>query len=437
MALKSRVHLKTQQGLALSAQMRTSITVLRMPTAALLDDLAREAAENPFLLVEMPARGGGSAYDFALETTAAPESLEDSLTRQLALQRLDPATLAAATYLIGELREDGYLDVALTEIAGATGAPLAVLEGGLRALQRCEPPGIGARNLAECLALQLVDTGIAEDLARRITGFLGDLAAGRWPRLEQALALPRAELERIADLLRSFRSRPVEADTIMPAMLIPEVRITARAGHVEARMTDNALPRVARLRTDRTALASEELRSLYDRAGALAGAVAARATTLLRIAAVIADRQKDFFTGGHTSLLPLSRAGVAEALALHPSTVGRALAGKALIADGKVYPFSRFFSRGIAGEGGELSPFDVQRRIRAMIDQEDSRAPLADAEIQSHLANEGVDIARRTVAKYRKCMRIPSSFARRTHKLHAKGGNQAAARHHSDSPPAR
>ncbi|MCA0271954.1 MAG: RNA polymerase factor sigma-54 [Proteobacteria bacterium] len=437
MALKSRVHLKTQQGLALSAQMRTAITVLRMPTAALLDDLAREAAENPFLLVEAPARGGGSAYDFALETTAAPESLEDTLTRQLALQRLDPGTLAAATYLIGELREDGYLDVTLAEIAEATGAPLPVLEAGLHALQRCEPPGIGARDLAECLALQLVDTGIAEDLARRITAFLGDFAAARWPRLEMALALPRGELERIADLLRNFRSRPVEADATMPAMLIPEVRITARAEQVEAQMTDNALPRVARLKTARAALSSDELRSLYDRAGVLAGAVAARASTLLRIATVIAEHQKDFFTGGHTSLQPLSRAGVAEALALHPSTVGRALAGKALIADGKVYPFSRFFSRGIAADSGELSPFDVQRRIRAMIDQEDSRTPLADTEIQSNLVNEGVDIARRTVAKYRKCMRIPSSFARRTRKLLAKDGDQAAARHHPHSPPAR
>ncbi|HQU68345.1 MAG TPA: RNA polymerase factor sigma-54 [Albidovulum sp.] len=437
MALKSRVHLKTQQGLALSAQMRTAITVLRMPTAALLDDLAREAAENPFLLVEAPARGGGSAYEFALETTAAPESLEDNLTRQLALQRLDPGTLAAATYLIGELREDGYLDVTLAEIAEATRVPLSVLEAGLHALQRCEPPGIGARDLAECLALQLVDTGIADDLARRITASLGDFAAGRWPRLEIVLALSRPELERIADLLRNFRSRPVEADAVMPAMLIPEVRITTSAGQVVARMTDNALPRVARLRTSRAALSSDELRSLYDRAGALAGAVAARASTLLRIAAVIAERQRDFFTGGHASLQPLSRAGVAEALALHPSTVGRALAGKALIADGKVYPFSRFFSRGIAGDSGELSPFDVQRRIRAMIDQEDSRMPLADTEIQSNLVNEGVDIARRTVAKYRKCMRIPSSFARRTRKLLAKDGDQAAARHYPHSPPAR
>ena len=429
MALKSRVHLKVQQGLSLSAGMRASLAILRMPTAALLDDIAREAAENPFLLVDSVPSGGSSAYDIALETTAATEGLQDALARQLSLQRLDPAVLGAASYLIGELREDGYLDVTLDGIADATGAPLAVLERGLAALQRCDPPGIGARDLPECLALQLVDAGVDEDMARRISAQLGDFAAGRWPRLQQLLGLPEDELERIADLLRHFPSRPVEAETFAPAPLIPEIRILCHAGRVEARLNEDALPRVARLRTSRAALDSDELRGFYDRAGALAEAVAARRATLLRIAAVIADRQKEFFLGGQQTRLPQSRAEIAVALALHPSTVGRALAGKALIADGRVHAFSSFFSRGIAVESGEMSPFEVQRRIRTLIEREVADTPLADAEIQAELAKEGVDIARRTVAKYRKCMRIASSFARRTRKLLAKDGAHTAARH--------
>lgn len=316
----------------------------------------------------------------------------------------------------------------LEEIAEATGAPLAVLERGLAALQRCDPPGIGARNLPECLALQLVDAGIAEEMARRITAELGDFAAGRWPRLQQLLGLPQSELERIADLLRQFPSRPVETETLAPAVLIPEIRIVCRAGQAEARLNEEALPRVTQLRTSRAALGSDELRGFYDRAGALADAVAARRGTLLRIASVIADRQKAFFLDGQQTRQPQSRAEIAETLGLHPSTVGRAIAGKALIAEGRVHAFGSFFSRGIAVEGGEISPFDVQRRIRAMIEQEDSRTPLADAEIQEGLAKEGVDIARRTVAKYRKCMRIPSSFVRRHRKLLAKDGGHTAAR---------
>ena len=190
-------------------------------------------------------------------------------------------------------------------------------------------------------------------------------------------------------------------------------------------MNADAIPRVAVLSADRAALTGGDLRGLYDRAGALAAAIGARLTTLKRIATVIAARQEAFFLGGAApSLQPLSRAEIAAELDLHPSTVGRALNGKALIADGKVHPFSRFFSRPLPGGAAPVSPFDAQRRIRELVAAEDPGAPLADAEIQSHLKNEGVDIARRTVAKYRKCMRIPSSFARRTRKPLAKDGSQ-------------
>lgn len=429
MALKSRVSLRTEQGLALSARMRTSLSVLRMPTASLLDDLAREAAENPFLIVEGAAQGHGSAYDFALATAAAPESLTDQLGRQLALQRIDAPVRAAAAYLIGELREDGYLDVSLDEIAEATGAPLTILSEGLRALQRCEPAGIGARDLPECLALQLVDAGFDDALARRVTAELADFAEGRWARLEQRLALPRPELERIADLLRRFPSRPIEADTASVAVLVPEIRVECADGQARAHLNQAALPRISVLPADRATLTSDDLRNLYDRADALAAAVSARLVTLARIAAFVVERQQPFFLNGQKTLLPLLRAEVAAALKLHPSTIGRAVAGKALIAEGKVFPFAAFFARGLASGTGEISPFDIQRRIRALIEREAAEAPLADVEIQSQLKNEGVDIARRTVAKYRKCMRIPSSFARRHRKLLAKDGAQSASRH--------
>ncbi len=429
MALKSRVNLSTRQGLSLSSHMRAALAVLRMPTAELLEDIAREAADNPFLVVEGAAADGMSAYDHALATAASPESLNMRLARQLALQRLDAATEAAAFYLIGELREDGYLDVTLEEVAERSGAPLAVLAAGLRALQRCEPAGIGARDLPECLALQLVDSGIAEDLARRVVARLDDFAEARWRRLEPVLMLPVPELERIADLLRRCTSRPVQSDDLAPVLLIPEIRIDCHAGRAEARLNPSAIPAVRVLPAARQSLTTAEMRGLHDRAGAFSRAVAARLATLLRIAGIIAERQQTFFLDGQRQLAPLRRHEVALALGLHPATVGRATAGKALIADGRVYPFGHFFARGLAGQDGEISPFDVQRRIRALIEQEDSRTPLADAVIQSHLEKEGVDIARRTVAKYRKCMRIPSSFARRNRKSLAKDGPQAAPKH--------
>ena len=429
MALRSRVHLTTRPGLVLSAHMRAAISMLRMPTSELLEDIAREAAENPFLVVDSPRTAGEiSAYDYALATAAAPESLHDRLARQLAVQHLDAPTEAAAAFLIGELREDGYLDATLEDLADSTGAPLTLLEAGLRALQRCDPPGIGARDLPECLALQLVDAGIAEEMARAITARLEDFAEGRWARLAPALSLPVAELQRIADLLHRFTSSPIQSDDTAPIVLIPEIRIECRGDHAEAWLNSATLPMVSVLEADRGALGTEEMRALFERATAFSEAIAARHATLLRIAAVVAARQREFFLEGHERIAPLTRGEIAETLGLHPSTVGRAIAGKALIADGRVYPFGRFFSRALAAEGRGISPFDIQRRIRTLIAQEDSRAPLADTQIQTHLRNEGVDIARRTVAKYRKCLRIPSSFARRARRPPATAAMQTAAR---------
>ncbi len=429
MALRSRVHLTNQQRLALSPHMRAAISVLRMPTATLLEDIAREAAENPFLVVDSPrTAGGNSAYDYALATAEAPESLHDKLAHQLAVQRLDAAAEAAAAFLIGELREDGYLDVSLEELAETTGAPFAILEAGLRALQRCDPPGIGARDLPECLALQLVDTGVAEDSARAITSHLEDFAEARWAQLGQVLHLPANELARIADLLRSFPSKPIQSDDAAPIALIPEIRIDCRQDRVEARLNSATLPSVSVLTTDRASLDTDEMKGLFERAAAFSDAISARLATLLRIASVVAEKQKVFFLNGHEKIAPLTRGEIAEMLQLHPSTVGRAIAGKALTADGRVYAFGHFFPRALVTHGGGVSSFDIQRRIRFLVEREDSSAPLADAEIQTQLQNEGVDIARRTVAKYRKCLRIPSSFARRSRKLLAKGGTQAAPR---------
>ncbi|MDH5528497.1 MAG: hypothetical protein OEY05_00545, partial [Paracoccaceae bacterium] len=154
MALKA--HLTASQRLALSPMMRQSLSLLRMSAQALNDEIAHEAEENPFLVVE-PAAGTGDAFEYALATSAAPESLSVSLASQLAMQRLDPVTNAAALFLITELREDGYLDMSLAQLAQEKNLPIDALQKGLAAVQQCEPAGIGARSLTEFFELKLID----------------------------------------------------------------------------------------------------------------------------------------------------------------------------------------------------------------------------------------------------------------------------------------
>lgn len=414
MAPKSGLGLVQRQGISLSAGMRQSLALLRMPTQTAAETITREAEENPFLVVEAGSGGSGSAYDYALSVTAAQESLGESLSRQIAMQRLDPATAAAANYLVTELREDGYLDVSLSELVAGTGAPLGVLEAGLRALQACEPAGVGARDLAECLELKLVDAGIDRTLAHAATRRLDDFAEGRWARLARDLGQPQPTLERIALLLRSFGSAPVHEEDAWVDVLIPELAVEAGPhGGVTVSLLPGALPAVSVMPVARGSLDGETLRSFHERARRMAAAVTARRDTLLMIGRHIAEVQSAFFLGGQETIHPVTRAEAAASLAMHPSTFGRAIAAKALLCGTKVHPLSLFFSRALAGRAGAVSPFDVQRRIREMIDQESADAPLADEGLCAQLNKEGVDIARRTVAKYRKCMRIPSSFGRK------------------------
>jgi len=412
MSATLRLQLRQKQKLGLTPALRGSLELLRMPTDMLNDEIAREATENPFLEVRQPGKGGG--FDFALATVAGDESLSVSLARQIDLQHLDGPTRAAALFLVGQLREDGYLDISLTELAADTGLMPALLERGLDALHRCEPTGVGARDLAECLTLQLIDMGYAPPLAAAITAHLDDFAANQFGRAARHLGLPLREIKKIGRDIRGLSPHPVSERLTPIVARVPELLVErGRDGGLGVSLNPDALPTVAVVGIGPAGTDSHELRHYLDRAANLTRSIRARGQTLLRIGRHIVERQSGFFLHSPATILPESRAEAAVALGMHASTFGRALAGKALAIDGKVHALAEFFSRALPTTGGAISAHDIRIRIRALILAEDSNAPLADDTICSHFKKEGVDIARRTVAKYRKCMRIPTSFERR------------------------
>ncbi|MCB2115560.1 MAG: hypothetical protein KDE00_04485 [Rhodobacteraceae bacterium] len=419
MAINPRIRVGQRYGLALSAHMRQSIALLKMPTQEAIEAIEAEAAENPFLLVES-AIGRGGALDFALATTPAEEGLATGLARQIGLMRLAPATEAAALYLVTALRDDGYLDESLATLAEEVGVPQAVLEAGLAALQTCEPAGIGARSLEECFALKLADAGIAPALATLASARLSDFADERWARIARDLRLSEAEVRRIGDLMAGFSSSPVDASAMPAPTVIPEIEVErGGADSLSVKVIGAAFPAVTVLPGPDDTEDSAAWQERRLRAEALVASLAARRETLLRIGRHIAETQRAFFLGAHDTLVPETRAAAAAALGVHPSTLGRAVSGKALLAGHTTYPLGLFFSQALSGPQGAISPFDVMRRIRSLIGAESADAPLADEAICDQLRKEGVDIARRTVAKYRKCMRIPSSFGRKRRKVSA------------------
>lgn len=417
MAARVGIGLQQRQRQTLSADLRDALSILQMPAAQLAELLAAEAEANPLLDVVTPRL---AAVGAELPEIAAVESRGERLRRQLALMRLPPDLGAVAAYLTECLTDDGYLAEEPAAIAARLELPEAQVLEALAALQGCEPAGIAARSLAECLLLQLLDRGADPDLARALTDDLPLAARGAWRAIARRTGLVEADLAALGRQLGELSPRPGVLDTPDPGMMLPEIVVRPDGhGGFETSLHRDLSPSVARdpaapgARGLRDADVRRYLVERRQRAHRLIHAVAYRQRTLLQVAQALVAAQRGFFAHGPEHMVPLTRGRLAEELGLHVSTVARAVAGKALVSPWGTQPLASFFTSGLAADDGALvSAFALQCRIRRMIADEPAHAPLSDAEIAARLHLAGVDIARRTVAKYRGCMTIPPSYRR-------------------------
>ena len=416
MALTTRLELRLQQRLALTPALRTRLSILRMGPLDLAEEVAREAAKNPFLLHEAPRRQAMMTGVPDTDLVSPEVGFQEDLRRQLTRKSLPPQIAALAEFLIGELREDGFLDVELAVLAAELDIPEAVFAEALDALQACDPPGIGARSLPECLHLQLVSKGLSAPEASATVAHLEAFAQRDWDALTVALGLDYDAVRARADLLRGLSPRPISERPLAEATpLRPDLRLERLGGGHIAIVADGAArPNVKLdvamvLRAETEGFAPE----LLQRAKAMIEAVDQRGATLALIGDWLVLKQGLFFSQGPEGLVPASRADMAADLELHPSTISRAVSGKAIDVDGRLWPLSIFFSTAISGPKGPISSRAVQKKISDLIAHEPRAKPLSDETLVDKLRAEGIDIARRTVAKYRQGLRIPSSSARR------------------------
>lgn len=419
MALKPRLELRQRAGLALTPAMRGALSVLRMAPAELDEALDRAAARNPFLLRQSTALTPPLRHDADLSSealTAPVPSFQQSLMQQLAGMQLCRTVLSLALHLVAELRDDGLLDTPLPELAKAWQVSLTKLEAALEAVQQCEPAGVGARDLAECLRLQLAALGLGRQQAADTVRHLDLFARADWAGLHRRLGLDKAEAHARAALLRRVSPRPV-APAEQGAAILTAPDLIAERGDDKAvtiRLARDDGPGVALDESlVRRALRQGFAPDLLAEARALLAALEQRGRTLRRIGDWLAAHQAGFFLYGPGAMRPATRAELAVALGLHPSTIGRAIAGKCIDVDGRLWPLACFFSTALGDDSGGVAAFAVQQRIRAMITAEPPDAPLSDEALARALRAGGVDIARRTVAKYRQGLRIPASSARR------------------------
>ncbi|WEJ58471.1 RNA polymerase factor sigma-54 [Devosia sp. FJ2-5-3] len=370
---------------------------------------------------------GGDAPDIDQYVASRPR-LSDHLETQAQMLLRTQTDRLIALHLINGLNEAGYLAVELTSIAELLGTDLADVEAVLGALQGCDPVGVFARTVAECLALQLADRDRLDPMMQRLLDNLDLLAEHNMPGLLKAVGCDREDLMDMLGELRRLDPRPGLAFESTPVeTVVPDVFVrSGNDGGWQIELNSDVLPRVLVNRVYYAIVSKktrgEEKTFLSDclaTANWLTKSLDQRAQTITKVAAEIVRQQDGFLTHGVAHLKPMTLKMVAEEIEMHESTVSRVTANKYMATPRGLYEMKYFFTTAIASSdgGGDHSAEAVRHRIRQLIDAESIKDILSDDTIAEILRKEqGIDVARRTVAKYREGMNIPSSVIRRRQK---------------------
>jgi RNA polymerase sigma-54 factor len=393
------------------------------------DDWPGDDAGWPQRLGERSGRLGDSDADTGVEQRLSREqSLRDLLLEQLQMDLDDPTDRIIGLHLIDQLDEAGYLVADFPALAEVLGCDVARIEATLERLQRFEPSGVFARDLRECLALQLADRDRLDPAMSELIESL-DLLAGRdYATLKRRCNVDDDDLADMIAEIKALNPKPALAfDHKMAEPVVPDVFVRRRArGGWTVELNSDTLPRVlvnhhyfTRVSTEAHGKeAREYLSECFQSATWLIKALHQRATTILKVSEEIVRQQEDFLERGVQFLRPMILRQIAEAIEMHESTVSRVTANKYMSTPRGIYELKYFFTSSISGvaDGVTHSAEAVRQRIKALIDGETAASVLSDDTLVARLRDEGIDIARRTVAKYREAMRIPSSVQRRRDK---------------------
>ncbi len=356
---------------------------------------------------------------------SAPVTLADHLHQQLAVTVLDENVRDAAESIIGNLDEDGYLSATLEEIATLGRHKPEDVEEALRVVQSLDPAGVAARNLRECLLLQLESMNGKGGVAWQIVAnHLRLLETRQYRELAKALARPPEHVELAVQVIRHLNPRPCLRYSGAGARLVePDVYFIKDGDQYIIQMNDEDVPQLRlnaqyRRMLDRENGASKEVRDYvrerYTSAIQLMKNIEQRKQTILKVCEAIVRRQSEFLSNGIDHLRPMMIKEVAEEVGVHPSTVSRAVANKYVHTPQGVFELRYFFSEAVQGPSGSRTPLLLlKRRVKKLIEEEDPTRPLTDEQITTVLQSEGIQVTRRTVAKYREDMKIPSTHQRR------------------------
>lgn len=356
---------------------------------------------------------------------SSPVTLSSHLEQQLALMILSDPIRAAADVIVGNLDENGYLNESLDDLAAFGEFKMEDLEAALSAVQSCDPAGVGARNPQECLLLQLESRNGKGGVAWQIvSGHMKLLESKQFKELAKVLGRPLEHIQIAVNVIRHLDPRPGLRYSGPGARHVePDVYISKDGDDYIIQISDEDIPQLRlnsqyRRLIDRDQEPSKEVRNYmkerYASALQLMKNIEQRKQTIFKVCQSIIRRQTEFLEHGLDYLRPMMIKDVAEEIGVHASTVSRAVANKYAHTPQGVFELRFFFSEAVQGPSGGGTPLLIlKRRVKKMIEDEDPAHPLTDEQITERLQAEGIQVTRRTVAKYREDMKIPSTHQRR------------------------
>lgn len=356
---------------------------------------------------------------------SSPVTLAEHLQRQLAMEVLSEEVRDAAMAIIGNLDDDGYLPITLEEIAQSEGHSMEDVTAALEFVQSLDPSGIAARDMRECLLIQIENFHGKDGVAWQIVAnHLRLLETKQFKEIAKQLGRPLEHVQIAVNMIRHLDPRPGLRYSGQNARSIePDVYIFKDADDYIIQLNDEDIPQLRlnsqyRRMLDRDQEPSKEVRNYvkekYASALQLMKNIEQRKQTIMKVCQSIVQRQRHFLELGLDELKPMMIKDVAEEIGVHPSTVSRAVASKYAHTPQGVFELRYFFSEAVQGPSGGGTPLLIlKRRVKKMIEEEDQRQPLTDEQITARLQSEGIQVTRRTVAKYREDMKIPSTHQRR------------------------
>ncbi|MGG7162606.1 RNA polymerase factor sigma-54 [Clostridium ihumii] len=450
MSLGFDLKLSMEQKLVMTMEMQLSVKLLQMSTYDLLTHINKELEENVTLeaknnddnesdiefkkLIDFLKNNntdssskeykGNDEEVSPLNFVEAKKSLKDYLKEQVIDLEINKVEKKLCYYLIEDLNSSGYIEDDLSYIANKNNCDIRVVEKALSIIQSLEPIGIGARNLRECLKIQLIRKNIEdENIYIIIDKYLEEVSKAKYSYIAKELNLDLNKVQKYVDIIKTLEPKPSRGFFTgdETSYIIPDAIIKRIEDEFVIVMNDSVLPKLNINSTYSEIISTCEEKEVVDyvkekvnKAMFLIKSIESRRQTLYSVISNILEIQNEYFLYGEDYLKPLTIKTVADNLKFHESTVSRAIKDKYIaIPSGRVVRIKDFFTNSLTGNDGEVSTYNIKRRIISIIENEDKKKPLSDSAICNILKNEGIEISRRTIAKYRDELNILSSAQRK------------------------